>query len=545
MLKKKGFPLIAAAVAVALIVAVLFENKEGKGESVAYPVFARAIEEGAIETVYYSDDAQWTAIAKDGTRITVPNPRNDSMKEHMMLNGIHVVEKQGQEMLPMLIFMILMAMMIFGRRSGMETYSGTDAEKTAPKRTFADVIIPKETLQAMEDLTCYLKNPGKYAAMGARPPRGVLLYGPPGTGKTMLAQALAGETGKPFFAVSGSDFVQVYVGVGASRIRSLFKKARKAGGGVIFIDEIEALGKKRDNGNDEREQTLNALLTEMNGFSAGEGIIVLAATNRPDTLDGALMREGRFDRRIEIGLPDLEERRKMLSVHARNKPLAADVNLDEMAGKTVLFSGAQLESMMNEAAIRAIREGKELIFQRHLEQAYIAQAAGEERRRKMEEEERRIIAVHEAGHALVTHHLLPEQTLTRLTIIPSSTGAAGYSLSIRKERMLYTKKELMHHLAAILAGRAAEETVFGLDNVTNGAGSDLEKAEKMAVQMYLWRMLEAENEKAAVTMVLTEGKRLAMDVLEREKDTLEMISRTLMEKETLTGEELQKILAGK
>ncbi|MBR6752401.1 MAG: AAA family ATPase [Clostridia bacterium] len=545
MLKKKGFPLIAAAVAVALIVAVLFENKEGKGESVAYPVFARAIEEGAIETVYYSDDAQWTAIAKDGTRITVPNPRNDSMKEHMMLNGIHVVEKQGQEMLPMLIFLILMAVMIFGRRSGMETYSGTDAEKTAPKRTFADVIIPKETLQAMEDLTCYLKNPGKYAAMGARPPRGVLLYGPPGTGKTMLAQALAGETGKPFFAVSGSDFVQVYVGVGASRIRSLFKKARKAGGGVIFIDEIDALGKKRDNGNDEREQTLNALLTEMNGFSAGEGIIVLAATNRPDTLDGALMREGRFDRRIEIGLPDLEERRKMLSVHARNKPLAADVNLDEMAGKTVLFSGAQLESMMNEAAIRAIREGKELIFQRHLEQAYIAQAAGEERRRKMEEEERRIIAVHEAGHALVTHHLLPEQTLTRLTIIPSSTGAAGYSLSIRKERMLYTKKELMHHLAAILAGRAAEETVFGPDNVTNGAGSDLEKAEKMAVQMYLWRMLEAENEKAAVTMVLTEGKRLAMDVLEREKDTLEMISRTLMEKETLTGEELQKILAGK
>lgn len=545
MLKKKGFPLIAAAVAVALIVAVLFENKEGKGESVAYPVFARAIEEGAIETVYYSDDAQWTAIAKDGTRITVPNPRNDSMKEHMMLNGIHVVEKQGQEMLPMLIFMILMAVMIFSRRSGMETYSGTDAEKTAPKRTFADVIIPKETLQAMEDLTCYLKNPGKYAAMGARPPRGVLLYGPPGTGKTMLAQALAGETGKPFFAVSGSDFVQVYVGVGASRIRSLFKKARKAGGGVIFIDEIDALGKKRDNGNDEREQTLNALLTEMNGFSAGEGIIVLAATNRPDTLDGALMREGRFDRRIEIGLPDLEERRKMLSVHARNKPLAADVNLDEMAGKTVLFSGAQLESMMNEAAIRAIREGKELIFQRHLEQAYIAQAAGEERRRKMEEEERRIIAVHEAGHALVTHHLLPEQTLTRLTIIPSSTGAAGYSLSIRKERMLYTKKELMHHLAAILAGRAAEETVFGPDNVTNGAGSDLEKAEKMAVQMYLWRMLEAENEKAAVTMVLTEGKRLAMDVLEREKDTLEKISRTLMEKETLTGEELQKILAGK
>lgn len=545
MLKKKGFVWIVAAMAVALMLSMIFENNEGKAESVSYPVFAKAIESGTIETVYYSDSAQWTAVTKDGEKIVVPNPRNDGMKEHMMLNGIQVIEKQGQEILPIVIFVSLMAVMVFGRRSGMETYARTDDEKTAPGRTFDDVIIADETIRAMEDLTCYLKKPEKYAAMGARPPRGVLLYGPPGTGKTMLAQALAGETGKPFFAVNGSDFVQVYVGVGAARIRNLFKKARKAGGGVIFIDEIDALGKKRDNGNDEREQTLNALLTEMNGFSAGEGIIVLAATNRPDTLDAALLREGRFDRRIEIGLPDVDERKRMLAVHARNKPLDEKVDLYEMARKTAMFSGAQLESMMNEAAIRAIREGKEKIFHEHLEQAYIAQAAGEERRRKMDDEDRHVIAVHEAGHALVTHHLLPEQILNRLTIIPSSRGAAGYSLSIQKERMLYTKRQLMHHLAAILAGRAAEEKVFGPENVTNGAGSDLEKAEKMAAQMYAWRMLEAEDEKAAVRMALEKGKKLAMDVLEKNREKLNRLSCVLMEKETLSGEEILQILAGK
>lgn len=534
--------MIVAAMVAALVLAVLFENREGKGENVPYPVFAKAIEEGAIQTVYYSDDAQWTAVAADGTKITVPNPRNDGMKEHMMLSGIHVVEKQGGEILPMLIFAGVLAAMVFGRRSSMDPYAKTDAEKTAPQRTFADVIISCETLTAMQDLTHYLKTPEKYAAMGARPPRGVLLYGPPGTGKTLLAQALAGETGKPFFAVSGSDFVQVYVGVGASRIRSLFKKARKAGGGVIFIDEIDALGKKRDNGNDEREQTLNALLTEMNGFSAADGIIVLAATNRPETLDAALLREGRFDRRIEIGLPDVEERRKMLAVHTRNKPLAADVDLEEMAQKTVLFSGAQLESMVNEAAIRAIRNGDNKISRAHMEQAFIAQAAGEERKKNMSAEEKRIIAVHESGHALVTHHLLPEHTLTRLTVIPSSRGAAGYSMSIQKERLLHTKKELMHHLAAILAGRAAEEAVFGKEHVTNGAGNDLEKAEHIAGQMFRWHMLNEEKESDAIRAAMNEGMKLALNVLEKERKSLDRLCSALMEKETLGREELTQIL---
>lgn len=542
MLKQKGFIWIAAAMMVVLTISVFYENRQGKKEALDYPAFAQAVEKGDIKTVYYSDNANWKAVKTDGEEITVPNPRNADMKEKLLLQGVQVIETQSGNMLPALIFAGVLVFLLFGKRSGMERFSNMETEKAVSGKTFEDVIVAGETLRSMEDLTHYLKYPKQYAAMGARPPRGVLLYGPPGTGKTLIAQALAGETGKPFFAVSGSDFVQVYVGVGASRIRSLFRKARKAGGGVIFIDEIDALGKKRDSGNDEREQTLNALLTEMNGFTDGEGIIVLAATNRPEMLDAALMREGRFDRRIEISLPDREERRRMLSVHTRNKPMAPDADLDALAKKTVLFSGAQLESLVNEAAIRAIRDGKETIGQTHLEQAYIAQTAGDERKMSMTAEEKHLIAVHEAGHALVTRILLPENKLTRVTVIPSNKGAAGYSMSIQKEQLLYTRKELMHRMAAILAGRAAEEMVFGPENVTNGAASDLEKAEQMALQMYRWHMICADGEREAKKQAMDEGKRLAMDTIEKKRPMLNRLIAALMEKETLLEEELQQIL---
>ena len=542
MLKQKGFIWIAAAMMVVLTISVFYENRQGKKEALDYPAFAQAVEKGDIKTVYYSDHANWKAVKTDGEEITVPNPRNADMKEKLLLQGVQVIETQSGNMLPALIFAGVLVFLLFGKRSGMERFSNMETEKAVSGKTFEDVIVAGETLRSMEDLTHYLKYPKQYAAMGARPPRGVLLFGPPGTGKTLLAQALAGETGKPFFAVSGSDFVQGYVGVGASRIRSLFRKARKAGGGGIFIDEIDALGKKRESGNDEREQTLNALLTEMNGFMDGEGIIVLAATNRPEMLDAALMREGRFDRRIEISLPDREERRRMLSVHTRNKPMAPDADLDALAKKTVLFSGAQLESLVNEAAIRAIRDGKETIGQMHLEQAYIAQTAGDERKMSMTAEEKHLIAVHEAGHALVTRLLLPENKLTRVTVIPSNKGAAGYSMSIQKEQLLYTRKELMHRMAAILAGRAAEEMVFGPENVTNGAASDLEKAEQMALQMYRWQMICADGEREAKKQAMDEGKRLAMDTIEKKRPMLNRLIAALMEKETLLEEELQQIL---
>lgn len=543
MLKKKGFVWVAVMICCFLAAALWMENRQGKRESIPYPAFAQAVKEGRIATVYYSDDAVWKAVTTEGAEITVPNPRNDGMKENLMLKGIDVVERQEQAILPLLLFMGILVFMIAGRRTGMDSYARTDAQKQAPGKTFADVIISPETLRAMEDLTHYLKWPEHYVKMGARPPRGVLLYGPPGTGKTLLAQALAGETGKPFYAVSGSDFVQVYVGVGASRIRNLFKKARKAGGGVIFIDEIDALGKKRDNGNDEREQTLNALLTEMNGFAEGEGIIVLAATNRPETLDAALLREGRFDRRIEIGLPDVEERRKMLEVHSRNKPMDMDVDLDTLARETVLFSGAQLESLMNEAAIRAIREGKETIGQVHLQQAFIAQIAGEERKKSLADHEKRIIAVHEAGHALATYYLLPENVLRRVTIIPSSKGAAGYSLSVQKEKRLLTGRDMLLHMTVALAGRAAEATVFGRENVTNGAENDLEKAEQMAKQMYGWRMTQADNEKDGVRQAMEKAEEKALLLLDQKRETLDRLTEALMEKETLLEVDLMQILA--
>lgn len=542
MLKNKGFIGIVAAMLCVLAISVWVDGGKGKAESISYPAFVQALAEGKIRKVYYSDEAAWTAEKEDGTQMIVPNPRKEAMKEEMLLSGIEVVETGKQEPLPILIFLGIAIALFAGKRGKMEQFALTEADQTPPDKTFEDVIISRESRNAMEDLILYLKNPESYTAMGARPPRGVLLYGPPGTGKTLIAQALAGETGKPFYAVSGSDFVQVYVGVGASRIRSLFKKARKAGGGVIFIDEIDALGKKRDNGNEEREQTLNALLTEMNGFSVSNGIIVLAATNRPETLDAALLREGRFDRRIEIGLPDAEARRKILTVHTKNKPLAGDVDLETLAGETVMFSGAQLESLVNEAAIRAIRARETTISHYRLQQALIAQIAGEERPMSMSSEEKRIVALHEAGHALATYHLLPGDTLSRVTIIPSSRGAAGYSYAIKKEQMLYSKTDLLSTMAVMLAGRAAEEMVLGAEQVTNGAGNDLEKAKEIARQMYQWHMTEGDTEKEGVEQALKEGERKAAALLAKERAAHERLTRALLEKETLTGEEIRLIL---
>ncbi len=538
MLKKKGFAVLVALMLVTLLLSLQTERKENAVQGLGYPKFLEMAEKGEVRKVIYTNEAFWQVELSDGKVYQVPNPRNEDSKERLLKNGIEVVEKEKINMLP-LVFLMFLCFVFFSRqKGGMEAMPSGDAASHIPDKTFQDVIIDKDTLSAMEDLKCYLKNPDIYEEMGARPPRGVLLYGPPGTGKTLLAQALAGEVKKGFFAVSGSDFVQVYVGVGASRIRSLFKKARKEGGGVIFIDEIDALGKKRDNANDEREQTLNALLTEMNGFHGKDGIIVLAATNRPDTLDAALLREGRFDRRIEIGLPDREGRERMLMVHTKNKHLASDVDIKEMAARTALFSGAQLESMVNEAAIRAIREGKKEISMAHLETAFYAQIAGDERKKTGAEKEKKMIAVHEAGHAVLTHALLPEHTLTRVTVLPSSKGAAGYSLSIQPDRLLYTKQELLCHMAVALGGRAAEEMMFGRENVSNGAGSDLEKAEEMAAQMVKWHMAEEKDAQEGKQSLMKKAYEIAKSVLEERRGRVEKMAQALMEKETLNEGEI-------
>lgn len=366
-----------------------------------------------------------------------------------------------------------------------------------PEQKFCDVAALDEAVESLRVLVDVLKDPEKYARYGARIPRGVLLYGPPGTGKTLLARALAGEAGVPFFSVSGSDFVQMYVGVGAMRVRDLFKKARKSNKAVIFIDEIDALGGRREGGNEEREQTLNALLTEMSGFRGDMGIVVLAATNRPDKLDAALTRPGRFDRQIEIGMPDRAGRLRILNVHTKGKPIANDIDLERLADDTVSFSGAKLESMLNEAALLAARRDEGQITTNDLGVAFRSVLIGEEKMgRTSSVQERKITAFHEAGHALATILLEPESRLSRVSIIPSTKGVAGYSMAVQPDRMMLTLAQVEAHISIALAGRAAEEIVFGHGSVTTGAANDLTKATDLTARMCLeWGM----DEKAGLT----------------------------------------------
>ena len=369
-------------------------------------------------------------------------------------------------------------------------------ECSVPSTRFADVAANDEALESLQDLVEFIKEPEKFSHLGARIPRGVLLYGMPGTGKTLMARALAGEAGVPFFAVNGADFVEMYVGVGASRVRTLFQKARKAGRAVIFFDEIDAIGKKRTNQNDEREQTLNALLSEMSGFRDGDGIVVLAATNRVDTLDEALLRPGRFDRRIEVPLPSLAERLKILEVHARNKPLSADVSLQDVAAETALFSGARLESLLNEAAIVAAKRSGTVISQSDLDKAMDTMLFGMDKPGGLSyRQEKEQTAAHEAGHALLTALLLPESAIRKVSIIPTGKGAAGYSMAIPPEKLFYQKRELLHHIAVALAGREAEVLFSGEDNLSTGAANDIEKAAGLAQRMVTeWGMMPGGTE---------------------------------------------------
>lgn len=422
-----------------------------------------------------------------------------------------------------------------------------------PNQHFADVAALEEAVDSLRSLVDVLRDPEKYARYGARAPRGVLLYGPPGTGKTLLARALAGEAGVPFYSVSGSDFVQMYVGVGASRVRELFKKARKGGKAVIFIDEIDALGGRREGGNEEREQTLNALLTEMSGFRGDTGIIVLAATNRPEKLDAALTRPGRFDRQIEVGMPDRAGRLRILSVHAKGKPLARDVDFDRLAQDTVSFSGAKLESMLNEAALRAARRDDGIITADDISSAMIKVIVGDEKlSRGNNRREREITAFHEAGHALATLLLEPESRLSRVSIIPSTSGAAGYSMAVPPDRMLLTQAQIEAHIGIALAGRAAEELAFGPASITTGASNDLAKATELAAHMCLEWGMDTEGGLAVRRMLSSFGANsggeqlvqnklaslygMTKALLQEHQKALAALAEALLEKEWLDGD---------
>ena len=555
------------AVLAAILTGSHFRSRQGP-EFMEYAAFIEAVEEGRIHEVRLGTGPEISfTFADDTASFTTNNPRREDFKEFLLLQGVGVTEltQSGDGFIQLGFTVVLIGAVIFmlhRRSAGVRAKSGfnaaaVDLESGAATCGFDHIAGNIEAKENVRDIVDYLRNPAKYKNYGARMPKGILLHGKPGTGKTLMARAMAGEAGVPFYAVSGSDFVQMYVGVGAARVRELFKKAREAGGGVIFIDEIDALGKKRSdglNGNDEREQTLNALLTEMQGFSDEAGIVVIAATNRPDTLDEALMRPGRFDRRVEIGLPDLSARKQILALHAKNKPLASGTDLDKLAVDTVFFSGAMLEGLLNDAAISAAKRGVEAIEPEDITTAYYTALAGSEKkdRSNIRQQEREVTAWHESGHALAATLLSPENRVAKVTIIPSTGGAGGFCVNIPPERMYWTKRELEQQIMVNLAGRCAEELRFGADGVTTGASNDIEKATQTALQYVakfgmgegILDRLVLKDDKGTNKECARLIRRLyseAISLLQDNYATLEALSVRLLEKETLDGDEVRRI----
>lgn len=400
-------------------------------------------------------------------------------------------------MLPMLavlavgvfLFMMMNAQQAGGGNSKMMNFGKSRAKMSMGDKsvTFAQVAGLKEEKEELEEIVDFLKEPGKYTGVGARIPKGVLLEGPPGTGKTLLAKAVAGEAGVPFFSISGSDFVEMFVGVGASRVRDLFEEAKHNAPCIVFIDEIDAVARRRGTGmgggHDEREQTLNQLLVEMDGFGVNEGIIVMAATNRVDILDPAILRPGRFDRKVAVGTPDVGGREEILKVHAKNKPLGDDVNLQQLAQTTAGFTGADLENLLNEAAIIAAKENRSFIANKDVKRAFVKVGIGAEKKsRIISDKEKKITAYHEAGHAILFHVLPDVGPVYTVSIIPTGVGAAGYTMPLpEKDEMFATKSRMLQDIMVSLGGRIAEEIIFG--DITTGASSDIKKATKTARRM--------------------------------------------------------------
>ncbi|GAA0784842.1 ATP-dependent metallopeptidase FtsH/Yme1/Tma family protein [Hathewaya limosa] len=502
MKKKNKFLLIPIAFCIISLISMITVNLTyNKNLHKNYSTFLQEISSKKVSEVYLDNSSILTVKLKNGQVYKTDNPRKESLKEDLLKNNILVHEnsfKSIQELIPALVFfisicsilyIILKTSKVFSKSSFSQCSIQAEAIQNC-SYNFNSIAGNEEAKESVKDIINFLRTPEKYASYGARMPKGIILYGEPGTGKTLLAKAIAGEAGVPFYAVSGSDFVQVYVGVGAARIRDLFKKAKKQGGkAVIFIDEIDAIGKKRDGSksggsSDEKDQTLNALLTEMSGFNEKEGIIVIAATNRLDVLDPALLRPGRFDRHIEVALPDLQARDKIIKLYLKNKP-HKNINFYEWAKKTAYFSGAKLESFINEAAIIACNEDSEYIDDFILDRAYSISLAGHEKinRDFIKEQDKKITAIHESGHALLSHILLPQEKISKVTIIPSTKGAGGYTLSIPEDSLFRDKSYLQNKIMVLLGGRAAEELYLGEENITTGASNDIEKCTNLIVRM--------------------------------------------------------------
>ncbi len=537
----------------------------------SYPSFLEAVEDKQVAEVILiteGDTFQAKLTGEPDSLYIIPNPKTENFTEFLLLNGITV--SYGQESVVATILKVLLVGLIIGgifwytRNGGNANNLMNDANKkkknSSTPITLAQVAGNVEAKSMVEDIIAFIKDPEKYTTVGARMPKGLLLYGPPGTGKTLMAKAIAGEANVPFYAMSGSDFVQMYVGVGASRIRNLFNKAKKNEKAVIFIDEIDAIGKKRARNvsasNDERDQTLNALLTEMSGFHDNQGIIVIGATNRLDTLDEALLRTGRFDRHIEIGLPDVNARKHILSLYTNKKPVADDVDIDDLAKSTVYFSGAMLENLLNEAAINAANDLEPVIRKSHIDKAFYTVIAGAPKmdRSYITDRDRRITAYHEAGHALATTLLLPEHFISKVTIIPSVRGAGGFNLSIPKDTMFQSQRQLKANIQVLLAGRVAEELIFGAEEVTTGASNDIQKASQMIVEfgmdaemgLFSMEVLEEGHDNQLIAKCRTQMNTLYEDtkkLMESNLSLLENITVELLEKESLNGEDIERLCA--
>lgn len=576
----------------ALLIGGYFTNRQQQPKQVSLSEISNQVKDGKVESITVKND-EISAKLKDGTTEKSTKESGVGLSEYGITSdktAINVEDTSGSVIWYSLLSSILPLILIGGlfwfllrgaqgaNNKAMNFGKSSARLSMGTQTTFKDVAGLVEPKQELLEVVEFLKSPKKFRELGAEIPKGVLLVGPPGTGKTLLAKAVAGEAGVPFFSISASEFVEMFVGVGASRVRDLFTKAKRNAPAIIFIDELDAIGRQRGSGlggsHDEREQTLNQILVEMDGFDTKDNVIVMAATNRPDVLDPALLRPGRFDRQVVIDLPDRKERREILDVHIANKPVDKTVNLDKIASTTAGFSGADLRNLANEAAILAARIGKKIIHQAEFENAIEKVMLGPERRSKLlTEKEKKITAIHESGHA-VTSHFLPNADPVHKVSIVSRGMALGFTWNMPQDDVkLQTRAKFMDEIASLLGGRVAEEVFYGKELITTGAQNDLKRAtaiarrmvvefgmsEKLGTQTYGHRedlpflgkdLMEQRNysdETAAlidkeVSRLILEGKDKAEEIISRHRSDIDKLTERLLKEETISGEEFEKLI---
>jgi cell division protease FtsH len=573
----------------------LFANREPPGQSLNFSGFQSLVDDDRVKTATFLEgDQKIKGELSDGTSYEVAYPAavQEKLTEDLQTRGVEVtVDPQKGSAILSFLFQLIPVVLIIGAfiwimnqsqgaGGGRVMQFGKSRAKVVskdqPKTSFTDVAGVDEAIEELQEVKEYLQNPAKFQAMGAKIPRGVLLFGPPGAGKTLLARAVAGEAGVPFYSISGSDFVEMFVGVGAARVRDLFEQAKTNAPAIVFIDEIDAVGRHRGaglgGGHDEREQTLNQLLVEMDGFDQRTAVILMAATNRPDILDPALLRPGRFDRHVVIDRPDLEGRKGILRVHARGKPFDETVALDTVAKRTPGFTGADLANVINESALLAARWGKKAIGMREVDEAIDRVMAGPERKsRIMSDREKRVIAYHESGHALAAHVLPNTDPVHKISVIARGR-ALGYTLTLPEEdKFMMTREELSDELAMLLGGRVAEELIVG--DITTGAANDIERATKIARQMvteygmsdmigpltlgqkqhevFLGRDFAAQpdySEQVAfeidneVRRMIDQAHDEALEILQEQRQKLDQMAALLIERETIDKEDVERLL---